>query len=52
MEKKEPQQESKASILKKLTEEVCKKHGWKCTDREPNREVFTVSFKEKETHNS
>lgn len=27
MEKNELQQESKASILMKLTEEVCKKHG-------------------------
>lgn len=47
MEKKELKQESKASILKKLTEELCKKHGWKCTEREPKCEVFIVSFKKR-----
>ena len=50
MEKKESQQESKASFLLKYTEEMCKKHGFKCTTRKPNKEVFTVSFKKKETH--
>jgi len=47
MEKKEPHQESKVSKMMKMIEDICKKHGWKCTDRKPNREVFTVSFKKK-----
>lgn len=45
MEKKESQQESKASFLLKYTEEMCKKYGFKHTIRKPNKEVFTVSFK-------
>ena len=47
MEKKVPQQESKVAKMRRMIEEICKKHGWKCTDRKPNREVFTVSFKKK-----
>ncbi len=47
MERKEPQQESKVAKMRRRIEEICKKHGWKCTDRKPNRDVFTVSFKKK-----
>ena len=47
MEKKEVEQESKVAKMRRMIEEICKKHGWKVVDREPNREVFTVSFKKK-----
>lgn len=40
-------QESKASILLRYTEELCKKHGFKHTIRKPNKDVFTVSFNKK-----
>ena len=49
MEKKESQQESMASILLRYTEELCKKHGFKHTIRKPNNDVFTVSFKKRDT---
>ncbi len=47
MEKKEVEQESKVAKMRRMIEEICKKHGWKCTDRKPNKDVFTVSFKKK-----
>ena len=47
MEKKEVEQESKVAKMRRMIEEICKKHGWKVVDREPNREVFMVSFKKK-----
>ena len=47
MEKKEPQQESNAIIILRKIEQECKRLGLKHTIREPNREVFTVSFKKK-----
>ena len=47
MEKKEVEQESKVAKMRRMIEEIFKKHGWKCTDRKPNREVFMVSFKKK-----
>ena len=47
MEKKEVEQESKVAKMRRMLEEACKKNGWKVVDREPNREVFTVSFKKK-----
>ena len=47
MEKPEKQkpQESKVAVMMRMLEEACKKNGWRLIDREPNREVFTVSFK-------
>ena len=47
MEKKEVEQESKVAKMRRMIEEICKKHGWKCTDRKPNKDVLTVSFKKK-----
>lgn len=32
MERKEPQQESKVAKMRRRIEEICKKHGWKCTE--------------------
>lgn len=47
MEKPEKQnpQESKVAEMMRMIEDICKKHGWKCTKREPDPQVFTVSFK-------
>lgn len=47
MERKEEEQELKVAKMRRMIEEICKKHGWKVVDREPNREVFMVSFKKK-----